>query len=374
MPTTGGATVSFEVYRSTTAGTVYLLANKITSIPVVAGQTAYSYLDSTDLTPGYWVVSAKNAGGETASAELTVAKPVAPASFAIAATVSGLMSETLTWSPPASGENVASYEVYRSTTAPAFDPANLVISIPAVSGQASYTFVDDAGLTHALTYWTVSAKNIGGQTAYSPEASATPTGDSVGYGNNFSAGLIFADNIGIGGLGITGTWTNNLTTPIDYNTGLRPTLEQVTALAGFSVPVTVLPYLDSTTIYTKSSIDYYPQKTASTWQGEWVKGASTLQNVNAAWGDNLVSQSLTANSKVRIEMVLSEGSLITPLTSYPMVSLYGAQVNEVQGTTGPPTTTTSAFVFASNARMKIEKLLPNGTVDGSALYDVPQWS
>jgi hypothetical protein len=54
-----------------------------------------------------------------------------------------------------------------------------------------------------------------------------PGGGDEGYGNNFSSALVFADDIGIGGLAIAGAWTNDLTTPIDYNTGLRPILAEV---------------------------------------------------------------------------------------------------------------------------------------------------
>lgn len=317
------------------------------------------------------VSGCSSGGGSSTPAVATVAAPGAPTSFAIAQTTNGLMSETLTWAPPATGGAPASYEVYRGTVAgAAFQPANHIISIPAVAGQTSYTFVDDAGLTHVATYWVVSAKNAGGETP-TTELSATPTGDSVGFGNNFSAALIFADDTGITGLPITGTWSLVAVSGVpttDTNTGLRPLSTQV-----LPVTVTTLPYLDLTTAFIKNNVTYYPQQSASTWQGEWRLGAASgVQAVNAAWGDNLVSQSLTTSSVVRIEMVLSEAlDPSAAMTSYAMTSLYGAQANEIQGTDGTTYANINPFVFASNARLTIQKM------DGATnpvLLSQPLWT
>jgi len=307
-------------------------------------------------------------GGTVAPVTPTVAAPGAPTGFTIAATQSGLMSETLTWSPPTTGGAPASYEVYRSTTSPAYDPANHIISIPAVAGQTTYTFIDDAGLTHALTYWNVSAKNAGGETP-TTQLSATPTGDAVGFGNNFSAALIFADDIGIAGSGIpsTSVWTTNAASAVaNTSTGLRPLSTQVLPAA------TILPYLDPTTAFIKNNVTYYPQQSASTWQGEWALGAASAVNVTATWGDNLVSQSLTTSSVVRIEMVLTEAlDPSAAMTSYAMTSLYGAQANEIQGTDGTTYGNINPFVFASNARLTIQKM--DGATD-PVLLSQPLWS
>ena len=313
--------------------------------------------------------------GGSSGEVVTVAAPGVPAAFTVERTPEATLSATLTWSPPTTGGEPASFEIYRSTTAgTAFLPDNHLISIPAVSGQATpYSFIDNAGLTAVETYWVVSAKNAGGETG-TPEVMYKPVGPPAGggdegYGNNFAAALIFADDIGIGGAAITGVWTNDLTTPIDYNTGLRPTLEQVTALAALPVPVTTMPYLDPATTFLLGGVTYYKQQTASTWQGQWERGAGTLQEVTAKWGDNLISQRFTSNSVVRIEMVLSK-TLTTPMTSYTMQSLYGSQRNEIFGTSGVAYDNLSAFVFAANARMKIQKL------DGATnpvLYDRRLW-
>ena len=287
--------------------------------------------------------------------------------FAIAETQSGLMSFTLTWSSPTTGGPPDSYEVYRSTTPPAYDPANPVnhiISIPVVEGQTAYTFIDDVGLTNDITYWNVSAKNTGGETPYPTEPFDTPRGDSAGFGNNFSAAMIFADDIGISRVPIAGgsVWTDDAVTAVakSAETGLRP---------NSAVPVATLPYLNPDDIFSKGNVDYYPQRASSTWQGEWVLGAATgPHEVNGAWGDNLVSQNLTVDSVIRIEMVLTK-ALITPMTSYTMESLYGAQRNEVQGADGTTYDNLTAFVFASNARLTIQKLDGGGADDGAPLYD-----
>jgi len=318
-------------------------------------------------------------GGDSSTATTTssVAAPGAPTNFIVFRTPAATLSATLNWSAPASGGAPDTYEIYRSTTAGSvFQPANHLITVSAVAGQTNYDFIDNAGLTAVNTYWVVSAKNAGGETPtaevmYKP-IGGPGAGDS-GYGNNFSAALVFADDIGITGLALdpAKAWTADLT-QIDLNTGLRPVAGEVTALAARTPAVTVLPYLDPTTTFPLDGVTYYKQQTASTWQGQWVAGASENQHVNATWGDNLVSQNLTVNSVIRIEMVLSK-TLTAPMTSYTMKSLYGAQENEIQGTDGTTYYNSTAFVFASNAHLKIQKLDAAGNPDGSPLYDQTLW-
>jgi hypothetical protein len=320
-------------------------------------------------------------GGGGGTPALTVAAPGAPTDFSVA-TTNGTLSATLVWSAPISGGDPASYEIYRTKTDPGIDPilvmqeANNIISIPAEATKTSYTFVDNAGLTRGDTWWVVSAKNAGGETPSANVETAFLTGPpggsgDTGYGNNFAAAMIFADNIGISGLPITGTWTTALSgvPSIDTNTGLRPSAAEV---ADLLPAVITLPYLDPTTAYTKNYTTYYKQQTVSTWQGEWATAGVDDQHVTAKWGDNLISQSLTANSTIRVEMVLSK-VLTTPMKSYWMESLFGARENEIQGTDGTTYDNSTAFVFASNARLKIEKLDAGGTPIVPALYDQPLW-
>jgi len=302
----------------------------------------------------------------------TVAAPGAPENFTVVRTPEATLSATLDWSSPTTGGTPATFEIYRSTTSgEAFQPDNHLISIPVITGKTSYTFIDNAGLTAVDTFWVVSAKNVGGETPtaevmFKPIGPPAGGGDT-GFGNNFSAALIFADDIGIGGLALdpAKSWTTDVAS-IDYNTGLRPLSTEV-------LPVMTLPYLDPTTIYTLNGISYYKQQTASTWQGQWEKGASAEQHASAAWGDNLISQSLTANSTIRIEMVLSK-ALTAPMTSYFMESLYGSKANEIQGTDGTTYQNLTAFVFASNAHLKIQKLDGSGNPVGAPLYDQTLWT
>ena len=307
--------------------------------------------------------------------------PGAPTNFTAVRTSDAVLSATLTWSVPASGGDPSSYEIYRTTTDPAVaeivDDANLVNSIPAVAGKTNYEYVDNAGVARGDNWWVVSAKNAGGETPSTVEGPLFLPGPpggvgEEGFGNNFAAAMIFADDIGIGGASIAGSsWTDDLTL-IDTNTGLRPSAGEVTDLLAASV--SNLPYLDPTTTYTVDGIDYYKQQSVSTWQGKWENAGGVDQNVTGKWGDNLISQRLTTASVIRIEMVLSKD--LAPATmdpSYWMLSLYGTRENEIYGTDGTTYENPTAFVFAANAHLKIQKLDGNGLPDGNPLYDQTLW-
>ncbi len=288
-----------------------------------------------------------------------VAAPGAPTNFVVVATpAGGNLSATLAWSPPTTGGEPTSYEIYKYSTTelipepPVFDPDNHLITIPVVEGQTLYEFIDNAGLERGVyTYWIVTAKNAGGETPTLPEY-YQPAGGGVGevdtYGNNFAAAMIFADGIGISNQEITGSWTKTVA-DIDYNTGLRPDINQ-------TLPVDTLPYLEPTTTFELGGVTYYKQKTASIWQGEWIDGSTSGEhNVTAKWGDNLISQTLNTESVVRIEMKLTE-ELDTNMTAYNMVSLYGSKEVEIYGTDGTEYNTTTAFVFTAYARLTIQQV------------------
>jgi len=358
--------VSYNIYKSI-----------VTPVPLTAPfvQNATSpYRDTAVLSDGtryYYAVTSKGPGGESKpSGEvgvIPVIPPGAPQNVSAVRTPEVTLSATLSWAAPSSGNPPVTYEIYRSTTAgSAFLPANLVASVPV----GTYQYIDSSGLLGNTTYyWVVSAKNSGGEAASSEisfKVIGPPNGGSgdTGFGNNFAAALIFADGIGIGGNAITGAWTTDLTA-IDYNTGLRP-LSTETALSP-------LPYLDPRTTYLLNDVTFYKQQTASTWQGEWLNGAAAAQHVTAKWGDNLSSQSLTENSVIRVEMVLSK-AVTTAMKAYTMKSLYGAQENEMQGTDGTTYDALSAFVFASNAHLKIQKLDASDLPVGLPLYDQTLWT
>ncbi|OQW63050.1 MAG: hypothetical protein BVN29_17845 [Nitrospira sp. ST-bin5] len=297
----------------------------------------------------------------------TVAAPGAPTALTATA---GENLVNLSWSPPAASATAGlptSYVIYVSETATTstalVDPANLLATVPVVAGQTVYTFTN-SGLAGTVTYYyVVTAKNADGETP-STVASAKPTGspNPVVAGNNFSAALIFADNIGVTNLPLdpAKSWTLD-PLAIDFNTGLRPLITET---------ITTLPFL---TVPSKVDPLYFEQKTVNTWQGEWAKGAATPQNVTAKWGDNLSSGSLSATGKIRLEMVLTT-TVPTAMTTYTMKSLYGGKKNEMFGTNGVVIPSTTAFVFATNAHLQIHKLDASGNkilpaVDDQFLFD-----
>jgi len=317
-------------------------------------------------------VMTKGCSSDGSNGGIYVLAPGEPTNFTVVATAAGGdLSATLSWSAPTTGGEPASYEIYRSNTNtlddPVFDPSNYLHTITAEANKTNYEFIDNAGLERGVTtYWVVAAKNAGGETPTLPQG-YTPPGGGGGevetYGNNFAAALIFADGYGISGQPITGSWTK-VVADIDYNTGLRPVIEE---------NASELPYFDPATTFVLDGVTYYKQKTASTWQGEWIStSAPDTQHVTAAWGDNLISQTLNTESIVRVEMVLSKALVDTNMTSYKMVSLYGTKDVEIYGTDGTTYENNSSFVFATNARLTIQKLngdVVESTEENQSLFD-----
>ena len=90
------------------------------------------------------------------------------------------------------------------------------------------------------------------------------------------------------------------------------------------------------------------------------------------FGDNLTGHQWTANTKIiHLEMGLQR-EMPTAALTYPMTSLYGDKMNEVFGTTGVPTTGTTAKVYTPMGRLVIQKLNKNhkpiGKVFSQAVY------
>ena len=308
-------------------------------------------------------------GGGSSTAVPVVAAPGAPTALTATA---GENVVDLQWSPPAVSSTTGlpdSYEIYRSdvatTAAGIVNSTNLVASMPVVSGMlTSYT---DTGLPGTVTYnYVVTAKNAGGETP-SNVASARPTGspNPIAYGNNFSAALIFADNIGITNLKLdpAKSWAAGTAdvTQIDTNTGLRPLVSEIPAISAVQ---STLPYLPTPS---KINPSYFEQKSKNTWQGEWA-AASGVQDVTAKWGDNLTgTASLSSGAKIRIEMVLTKDVTATPMTAYTMKLLSGSGINELWGTDGTTYSATTAFVMATNAHLMIQKF--NGTALEAPIVD-----
>src|SRR5580700_4069620 len=151
-----GAT-GYYVKRSTTTGGPY------TQIATQA-MTTDTDMGLTNGTKYFYVVAAYNSAGPSANSAEVNATPVLPrpvAPMGLAATP-GNAQVSLTWTASASA---SSYHLKRSTTS----GAETQISAPT---STNYT---DTGLTNGTKYfYDVSAVNSGGESANSPEVSATP--------------------------------------------------------------------------------------------------------------------------------------------------------------------------------------------------------
>lgn len=152
-----GAT-GYNVKRSTSVGGPY---------STVGTPAAPSFSDTAGLTNGtayYYVVSATNAGGESADSPQVAATPVAPpaAPTNVVATA-GSQQVTIDWFPVTG----ASYNVKRSTASGG--PYATIVSTPLAS------FIN-TGLANGTTYYyVVSAVNPAGESPDSAQASATPS-------------------------------------------------------------------------------------------------------------------------------------------------------------------------------------------------------
>jgi fibronectin type 3 domain-containing protein len=155
--TASGAT-SYNVKRATVSGGSYTtIASGITS-------TSYTNTGLSNGTTYYYVVSAVNAGGESANSAQTSATPEAPPATpgGLAATA-GNAQVGLNWN---TSSGATSYNVKRATV-----NGGPYTTITSVTG----TGFTDTGLTNGTTYYyVVSASNSGGESGDSIQASATP--------------------------------------------------------------------------------------------------------------------------------------------------------------------------------------------------------
>ena len=281
----------------------------------------------------------------------------------------------------------AGYNIYRGTEAGLAtyytDPAKAKKTPNALA-----PYIDTDDIVGGTTYYYVvtSFDADGHESAPSAEASVMARGkrmpdmgggegggeDDTGYGNNLSFPVVFADNVGITGLRITGVWPGVVTpsTPVpafDFNTGLRPLSTEV---------LPEFPYFEDNTSVLMGGVTYYPQATASTWQAEWRAnpGGDNL-SVIVDWGDALASKTYTTNSVVRIETVLFQDAPIVSdtMAAFNMTLLAGSGATELQGTDTTTYASAKRNVFVVNARLIIQKLaLDNATVE-CEVYNNSVW-
>jgi fibronectin type 3 domain-containing protein len=189
----------YRVKRSTTSGSGYS----------VIGTTADPTTSFTDAILGgvtyYYVITATNASGETvasteASATPTLAAPAAPTGLTASV---GDNNVALAWPAVAFA---TSYNVKRSTTS---GSGYVIISTTgAVTGT---NFTDSTAVNGTVYYYVVSGTNAAGESANSPEASATPNFVSVYEPFNYGS---LANGTASTGAGETGTWTCGTTPSI----------------------------------------------------------------------------------------------------------------------------------------------------------------
>ncbi|WP_282938599.1 pectinesterase family protein [Paenibacillus sp. RC67] len=156
----------YNVKRSTIKGGAY------TTIATNVTGTSYTDTGLTNGTTYYYVVSAANAGGESANTQEVNATPTAPvtpvqppAAPSGLITTAGIGQVSLQWS---SVTEAVYYNVKRSTT-----KGGAYTTIATNVTGTSYT---DTGLTNGTTYYyVVSAANAGGESANTQEVNATPT-------------------------------------------------------------------------------------------------------------------------------------------------------------------------------------------------------
>jgi fibronectin type 3 domain-containing protein len=187
-----GAT-SYNVYRGTTAG-----GESTTAIVTGVTGTTYTNTGRTNGTTYYYKVAAVNAGGTSAYSNEASATPVAapPAPTGLTATA-GNTQVVLNWN---ASVGALTYNVYRGTTANGESTTAIATGITATT----YT---NTGRTNGTTYYyKVKAVN-GGTSAYSNEASATPT---AGGGNSVTNASFETPALSAGGYQYNptgGTWT-----------------------------------------------------------------------------------------------------------------------------------------------------------------------
>jgi fibronectin type 3 domain-containing protein len=156
-----GAT-SYNVKRATTSGGPYTQ---------LAAPTSTGFADSavTNGTAYYYVVTALNAGGESANSAQVTATPAAPPTAPPAApanltATAGNAAIILTWS---ASSGATGYNVKRATS------SGGPFTQLAAATSTGYT---DSAVTNGTTYYyVVSALNAGGESVNSAQASATPT-------------------------------------------------------------------------------------------------------------------------------------------------------------------------------------------------------
>jgi len=300
----------------------------------------------------YYVVTAVNAYGESVESQEVGATPMppvpgAPQNVRVTIPEEAINTIEISWDPV---PDAAFYNLYwDNTPGVTADTGNGIANV-----VSPYLHTGLFGDT--VYYYVVTAVDSFGQESQeSNEGNGTPRGPRVppggdeGYGNNLSFPVVLAEGYGIGGLPVDGTVLPYL----DYNTGFRPTTADI---------VDPFPYFDPASAYELDGTTYYEQKSASTWQAEWVDGSGGPQQVAVLWGDNLVSTSFNTDSVIRVETVLTQNISDSPMTAYTMQSLYGTKRDEMFGTDTTTYESDERTLYTVLGHLKVQKIDGLGNV------------
>jgi fibronectin type 3 domain-containing protein len=161
-----GAT-SYNVYYSTSTGVTIANGTKVVGI----SSTATTISSLTNGTPYFFIVTAVNAGGESAASSQATATPVAPALPPVAPTglhvTVGDSQVSLTWT---ASSGATTYNIYYGTTTP------LTIANATKISGTNGTSANVTGLANGTVYYfAITAVGTGGESAFSAEINGTPT-------------------------------------------------------------------------------------------------------------------------------------------------------------------------------------------------------
>jgi pectin methylesterase-like acyl-CoA thioesterase len=292
-----GAT-SYNVKRATVNGGPYTTISNITT----TGYTDSSVVNGTTY---YYVVSALNAGGESAnsaqaSATPQTAAPSVPTGLTAAA---GNAQAVLSWTA-ASG--ATSYNVKRSLTS-----GSGYATVTNVTG----TSVVDSGLSNGTTYYyVVSALSAGGESENSGEVSVTPT-DLFGYWKfDETSGTTAADSSGgnPGTLQSGATWTSGIISNAVHLDG--------TTNGYLSFPAGLVGSLNDFSVSTWVKLD-----TNATWSRvfDFGSGTSTYMFLSPASGSGTMRYAITTSGGAGEQQINSSALLSTGIWHHVAVTLSG---------------------------------------------------
>lgn len=180
-------------------------------------------------------------------------------------------------------------------------------------------------------------------------------GEETTLGNNLSVPVVFAEGYGITGVPIA---TGDLS-----STGLRTPSGATYATLPDSFISSTAP-----TVNLSNGNTGYCQQTEHSWMAQWSTGATSAV---ADWGDNLNSQTFTANSIIRVETTLLAPTSMVGYNMYLFGT--GTRKDELQCTDFTNATFTQT-VYSVAPRLRIWKVSGNGVVPASTeipLIDLP---